>query len=66
MDVVSDIPLALRSEQLTLARKIKRISLKVQAQSLIRHPEDWEHLVEDLAEASEQLEVLMEKIKNLH
>ena len=65
MDVVMDTPHPIRHKQLELARKINRISKKVQAQSLIRHPTDWTHLVDLLDESSAELEALMEEIKQL-
>lgn len=66
MNVFEDIPLSLRIEQGNLARKIKRIGNKVHSQALLRHPEDHEHLTQMLVETAEELEALMEKIRELH
>jgi hypothetical protein len=65
MDVVMDTPGPLRTKQLDLARKITRIAKKVQAQSLIRHPDDWGQLVDALEESSAELEELLDEIKKL-
>lgn len=65
MDIVIDTPIDLRHKQLELSRKIARIAKKVQAQSLIRHPEDWVHLSDDLEESAAELGELLDEIKKL-
>ena len=60
-----DTPHNIRAQQLELGQRLIRIGKKVYAQSLVRHPEDWTHLPEDLEECAAQLEELLGEIKKL-
>lgn len=65
MDVILDTPAHIRHEQLRLWHELKHITNKVVAQSLVRHPQDWEHLSDRLEQAANDLDALIEQIKQL-
>lgn len=54
----------LRIELSLLAKKIQKVSKKVQSKRLRRHPNDYIYLIDELANASESLANILEKLKD--
>ena len=65
MDYILDFPLGLRCELNDLSRKIQRIGKKVGTQQMLRHPDDFTNLSDELEEAAMVLSGLLERVKDV-